>query len=145
MRGVDLALIHWARCMDRLIVRMALFIIYVWFGALKILGVSPANPLVAALLAKTLPFMLPGTFFCILGLIEVLIGLLFVIRGAERMVFPLLCMHLFVTVLPLILLPSLTWQAPFVPTLEGQYIIKNILIVAVAIEVAASLKPFGKR
>ena len=45
---------------------------------------------------------------------------------------------------PLVLLPSETWQSFFVPTLEGQYIIKNLVIIAAAIGIAAHLHPFGQ-
>jgi hypothetical protein len=45
---------------------------------------------------------------------------------------------------PLVLLPGMIWQAPFVPTLEGQYIIKNAVVVAVAIGIAASAQPLSQ-
>jgi uncharacterized membrane protein YkgB len=45
------------------------------------------------------------------------------------------------TVMPLFMLPSATWSAFLVPTMEGQYIIKNILIIAAAIVVAAHVHP----
>ena len=62
-----------------------------------------------------------------------LIGILFLIRGLERLVIALLCMHLLMTALPLVLLPQITWHAFLVPTLAGQYIIKNILLPFVII------------
>jgi hypothetical protein len=42
---------------------------------------------------------------------------------------------------PLILVPELAWSHPFVPTLEGQYIIKNVIIVALAVGIAAQARP----
>ena len=62
----------------------------------------------------------------ILGVYEILIAIVFLIPGLERIALPLLVPHLFVTTAPLFLLREITWQAPLIPTIEGQYIIKNI-------------------
>ncbi|HVU06355.1 MAG TPA: hypothetical protein VHE10_00975 [Candidatus Paceibacterota bacterium] len=118
---------------------IALFIVYVWFGAVKLFGYSPANPLVDALLHQTMPFITFHTFNLILGAYEVLIGLLFLIPRKERYAFILLVPHVIVTTLPLFLLKGMTWQSMFVPTIEGQYIIKNVLIIAVAAMVFADM------
>lgn len=118
--------------------RLALFVVYGWFGVLKIVAISPANPLVASLLEKTMPFLTFSQFIIGFGIFEVLIGFLFLIPRWEKVGLILLVIHLGTTIMPLFLLPAIAWQAPFVPTLEGQYIIKNILIVACAWGVAAS-------
>ncbi len=81
------------------------------------------------------------TFFILFGLFECLIGILFLIRGAERIVIPLLFMHMATTFMPLFMLREETWSGFMVPTLEGQYIIKNLLIIAAAVGVAAHLHP----
>ncbi len=112
--------------------RIALFVIFFWFGLLKVLSLSPANPLVAELEAKTLPFISFDTFILLFGLFEMLIGVLFLIPKATRLVFILFILHMITTFLPLVCLPEVTWQKPFVPTLEGQYIIKNLALISVA-------------
>ncbi len=122
---------------------LALFIIFVWFGALKLCGFSPANPMVAALLAKTLPMVTFHTFNLILGGYEVLLGFLFILPGRERLAMLLLLPHLAMTTLPLVLLTDMTWKGFMVPTLEGQYIIKNILIIALAALVSHDAKKSG--
>ena len=114
---------------------------YFWFGLLKLLGVSPAAPLVQALFEKTITFMLFAAFYTIFSVFEVVIGLLFLVRGMERLAIFLLGLHLIATVLPLVFLPQVAWQGLFVPTLEGQYIIKNILIAASAVVVGSKLVP----
>ena len=119
---------------------VALFIVFVWFGTLKLLGSSPANPLVISLLSETMPFMSFNVFNIILGSYEVLIGLLFVIPRAEKAAIALLIPHMIVTILPLLLLPEITWQGFLTPTLEGQYIIKNVVIIALAAMVFVDLK-----
>ncbi len=121
--------------------RLAIFTVYFWFGALKVLGARPAGPLVAALLQKTLPFLTSGQFIFCFGIFEMAIGLMFIVPGLERIAIPFLILHMITTVGPLFLLPQLAWQGWLIPTLEGQYIIKNLAIIACAIFIAIHLKP----
>lgn len=125
--------------------RIAIFVVYFWFGILKLFGQSPANPLVSDLLSKTLTFISFENFILILGAYEVAIGIVFLIPKMERVAIFLLVPHLFVTAMPLLLLPAVTWQASFVPTIEGQYIIKNLLIIATAMGIAAHLEPIKRK
>lgn len=122
--------------------RIALFVIFFWFGLLKVIAVSPANPLVAQLLQQTLPFLTFEQFIIGFGIFEMIIGLAFIIPRLERLAMALLVPHMITTILPLVLLPSVTWQAFLVPTLEGQYIIKNLALVAVAFGIAAHMTPW---
>lgn len=80
-----------------------------------------------------------------LAVIECMIGLLFLIPKATRLVIPLLFVHLAVVSAPLVLLPREVWTGFLVPTLEGQYIIKNVVIIAVAIGIAAQTRPLSGR
>lgn len=114
--------------------RFALFVIYAYFGVLKLLGTSPANPLVDELLQKTIPSLSFASFIVILGIFEIVIGLLFLFPRARWFAFALFVIHMIIATLPLILLPALAWQAPYIPTLEGQYIIKNLALMAVALQ-----------
>lgn len=127
------------------VARFGLFVIFFWFGLLKVVGLSPASAVVERLFNQTIPFMSFGTFLILFGLFECLIGILFLIRGAERVVIPLLFIHMITTFGPLFLLPQETWSGFLVPTLEGQYIIKNLVIIAVAIGIASHLHPLKKR
>jgi uncharacterized membrane protein YkgB len=121
--------------------RFAIFLIFFWFGFLKVIDASPAGPMVVELLDKTMPFISAHTFMICFGVFEMIIGLCFLIPRLSRLAIALLVLHMITTVLPLFLLTSLTWQSSFVPTLEGQYIIKNIVIIALAIGIAAKLHP----
>jgi len=137
----DIRLIHFFRKISVPVARTGLFVVFFWFGILKVFGLSPATPLVQALFEHTISFMNFPTFLVIFGLFECLIGILFLIKGCERVVMPLLFLHMITTFMPLLLLPSETWQTFLVPTLEGQYIIKNLVIIAAAIGIAAHLHP----
>jgi uncharacterized membrane protein YkgB len=122
---------------------ISLFIIFVWFGALKLFGLSPASPLVVDLFNKTLGLMLPflsaDTFIVILGAIEVVIGILFIIPRMEKVAMVILIPHMITTVMPLFLAPAIAWAGFLTPTLEGQYMIKNVVILALAAMVFVDL------
>jgi uncharacterized membrane protein YkgB len=121
--------------------RVALFVVFFWFGFLKLTGASPAGELAEALTVKTTGLDWFDVSFKALALLECAIGVLFLIPKAVRVVIPLLFIHMAVVCAPLVLVPELTWQSFLVPTLEGQYIIKNVVIVALAFGVAANTKP----
>ncbi|HEV7702053.1 MAG TPA: hypothetical protein VGO63_01240 [Candidatus Paceibacterota bacterium] len=145
IENIDSKLINFFGRVSEPFARAGLFVVFFWFGALKVVGLSPASGLVQALFERTVPFMHFSTFFILFGLFECLIGILFLIRGLERVVIPLLFIHMVTTFMPLFILPSETWSGFLVPTLEGQYIIKNLVIIAVAIGIAANLHPMSKK
>jgi uncharacterized membrane protein YkgB len=120
--------------------RLALFVVYFWFGVLKMIGVSPAGPLVSALWMKTIPFIPLPTFMVLFSAYEMLIGVLFLIPKMEKPAIGLLLLHICMTVMPLVLLRGIVWQNFMVPSLEGQYIIKNIVIVALALSIGTNLR-----
>jgi hypothetical protein len=114
---------------------------------LKLLGDSPATPLARALVDRTVGDQSFHALFILLALYECLIGILFLIPRATRLVIPLLFIHLIIVCSPLLVVRNLAWTKTLVPTLEGQYIIKNVAIIALAIGVAAQTPPIrtGKK
>lgn len=144
LEALDLRVISFLRRYHIEIARGAIFIVFFWFGALKLLGLSPAGPLAEALTMRTVGMDYFDTLYVLLAVLECVIGLLFLVPRAIRLVLPLLIIHMIVVCSPLVLVSDLVWTGPFIPTLEGQYIIKNIIIVALAIAVAADTKPLKK-
>ena len=125
--------------------QVAIFIIYFWFGALKVFSEKgAANPLVVALLDKTMPWFPPNEFLICFGIFEIIIGILFILPKMERIAILAMVVHLSTTIMPLVLLPQFTWQSFLVPTLEGQYIIKNILLIVLALNIWSNLRPRNK-
>mgnify|MGYP000443692027 CR=1 FL=1 len=112
--------------------RIALGVIYIWFGVLKVLQQSPASPLVGKLLEHIMPSITLPQFMIAFGIAEIIIGVLFLIPRFEKIALVLFLLHMITTALPLYVLAQITWQQQFVPTLEGQYIIKNLALIAVA-------------
>jgi uncharacterized membrane protein YkgB len=138
---LDLDIIKICKKIGIPLARIGIFVIFFWFGLLKVIGMSPAEPLVQNLFEHTIPFISFGAFIVLFGLFECLIGILFIIKGLERIVIPLLFIHMITTILPLFVLSDATWASVLVPTLTGQYIIKNVAIIACAIIIASSLTP----
>jgi len=124
--------------------RIALFAIYFWFGFLKAIDVSPASPLAEGLTAKTIGADLFGPAFFILAIFECLIGLLFLFPRFTRVAVALMLAHMAMVCSPLILMPAEAWQSFMVPSLEGQYIIKNLALIAVALSLTAQLTPLNR-
>lgn len=121
--------------------RVAIFVIYFWFGILKPLGLSPAEPLVGELLKVTLPSIPFETFIIGLGIFEVLIGVLILFKKTKKIAIWLIFAHMIATFLPLVLLREVAWNGILQPTLEGQYIIKNVAIIVLSIGILGGGAP----
>lgn len=141
IKEIDLRLIAFFSKTFLPFARFALFLIFFWFGLIKLLGLSSASPLAQALISKTIGMQYFDGLFYLLAAIECVIGILILFPKTTRIVIPLLLFHMVVVCSPLLLLPGYTWQQLGIPTLEGQYIMKNVAVVAVAIGIAASAQP----
>ena len=118
--------------------RYSLGLIYIWFGILKPFGLSPAQELIENTVYW---FDNPKTFVPILGWWEVVIGLTMCIKPLIRVSIFLLFIQMPGTFLPLILLPEVCFNNfPFGLTLEGQYIIKNLIIISAALVVGSTVR-----
>ncbi len=116
--------------------RIALFVVFFWFGLLKILGMSPAEPIVSELHRLTIaPLVSIHVFLPALGLLECAIGLVWLFPRYTRLAFVLFCGQMFTTFLPLLLMPHETWQSAFALSLSGQYIVKNVVLIASALTI----------
>lgn len=128
-----------------LLSRIALFVMYFWFGLLKVIGQSPASPLVEQLFNKTISGVMPFSSFIVLfGLFEMVIGILFFIPKFEKLAISLFALHIFTTALPLFVLASSIWTKFAVPTIEGQYIIKNLALIVCAMNIWIAGKEYQK-
>jgi uncharacterized membrane protein YkgB len=113
--------------------RAMIAMVYIWFGLLKVLGASPAEGLVTSLFDITLsPFMNIQQFLILLGIAESVIGILWLFPRITKWAFWIMMGHMFTTFLPILFLPSETWQSFLALTLTGQYIIKNVVLCSAA-------------
>jgi len=123
--------------------RLALGIVFLWFGALKLVpGLSPAEDLAGRTIeALTFDAVPREVALPILALWEVAIGLGLLIGRWMRAILLLLFVQMLGTVTPLFLFPDETWiRFPIAPSLEGQYIIKNVVLVTAAIVLGATVR-----
>ncbi len=126
-----------------LILRVALGVVFLWFGALKFFpGLSPAQDLAARPIeALSFGVVPPSVSRPVLAAWEVAIGLGLLIGHWMRAILLLLFVQMLGTITPLVLFPTETWTVfPIAPTLEGQYIIKNVVLVAAAIVLGATVR-----
>ncbi|MDA9622548.1 hypothetical protein N9S70_02160 [Flavobacteriaceae bacterium] len=116
------------------LIRIPIFIIFFWFGFLKIIDLSPAQQLVKDTV-YWMPFLSAESWTYVIGVWEVLIAICFLFKRTTLIAMVLLFLQMSGTFLPLLILPEITFQNsnPFLPTLEGQYIIKNIIIITAAL------------
>jgi uncharacterized membrane protein YkgB len=125
-----------------LALRLSLGVVFIWFGALKPFGDSPAN----GVIVKTIYWFDPDIFIQILGFWEVLIGICLLYTPLIRFGLFLLAIQMPGTFLPLILRPEICFlNFPFELTLEGQYIIKNLVLIGAAMVVGGRLVPIKHR
>lgn len=115
--------------------RIAFFIVFFWYGYLKIIGVSPAEGVVKGLfdnlhMEKIINF---NTFFLGLGYFEMLIGVGFLIGKFRKIVLTLFLIHMMTTFGPMVFDTDATWQKFGVLTLEGQYIVKNLVFIVAGV------------
>lgn len=125
------------------LLRIALGIVFLWFGALKLVpGLSPAEDLAGRTIeALTFGIVPASVAVPVLALWEVAIGVGLLVGRWMRVTLLLLFVQMAGTVTPLFLFPAETFvRFPYVPTLEGQYIIKNIVLVAAAIVLGATVR-----
>jgi uncharacterized membrane protein YkgB len=128
--GYEITISSWMERNGYRLMRVAMGVVFIWFAALKPLGMSPAEALVAK---ATAWIPVPG-FLYILTAWEIAIGVCFLVKRWNRWAVLLLLMHMPGTMLPLITLPDETFvRFPFVLTLEGQYIVKNLVLIAAGI------------
>ncbi|MBA2719996.1 MAG: hypothetical protein H0U52_12285 [Chloroflexi bacterium] len=128
------------------LLRIALGTVFLWFGALKLIpGLSPAEGLAARTIeVLSLGIVPPAVSVPLLAIWECLIGIGLLTRIAIRATLLLLFVQMLGTLTPLLIFPAETFlQFPYAPTLEGQYIIKNAVLIAGAMVVGATVRGGG--
>ncbi len=120
------------------LLRLALGIVFIWFGALKILGISPVQELVE----KTVYFFPPEFFVPSLGLWELAIGIGLLLRLFLRGILFLFFLQMLGTSFVLVFHPEFTFQNgnPLLLTQTGEFVIKNLVLLAAGIVVGSTVR-----
>lgn len=135
---IDQVITRWMADYSIPFLRISLGVVFFWFGVLKLFpGLSPAEDLVR----NTIFIIDPDYFLPILAIWEMLIGLGLIFGKYMRLTLLLLFLQMPGTVLPLFILPDVTWQhVPYSPTMEGQYIIKNLVLIGAGLVLGATVR-----
>ena len=125
------------------LMRLALGVVFLWFGVLKLFpGLSPAEGLAGRTIeVLTFGAVPAATAVPFLAIWESIIGLGLLTGIWMRATLLLLFVQMLGTLTPLVLFPAETFDRfPFAPTLEGQYIIKNAVLIAGAVILGATVR-----
>jgi uncharacterized membrane protein YphA (DoxX/SURF4 family) len=143
---IDKAITTWMARYGLLFLRVSLGIVFFWFGFLKFFpGLSPAQSL-ATRTIETLSFgfVTPEVSIYILAVWECLIGLGLLTGRFMRATLLLLFLQMLGTITPIFLFPHEVFtRIPYAPTLEGQYIIKNMVLISAGMVLGATVRGGG--
>ncbi len=133
----DRRVADWMEQWGHRIHRFTLAIVFLWFGALKVAGYESAT----SLIAHTVYFSSPEIVVPILGLWEVLIGICLMVHRLLRVALLLLAIRLIGTLLALVLKSDVCFvEFPWVPSLEGQYLVKDFLLFGAALVIGGTVR-----
>lgn len=133
---IDTRITTWMARYGVMLLRVTLGTVFLWFGVLKFFpGLSPAEEL-ATQTIDTLTFgrLSPSVSMVILGSWESLVGIGLILGVFMRVTLLLLLLQMLGAITPLFLYPNQVFNhIPYAPTLEGQYIMKNIVLISAGI------------
>ena len=140
---IDIQITNWMARYGVMLLRISLGVVFLWFGALKFFpNLSPAQDLATKTISTlTFGIVQPQVSLPVLAAWECLIGLGLLTGKFLRATLLLLWLQMLGTITPLFLFPDEAFvRFPYAPTLEGQYIIKNIVLVSAGIVIGATVR-----
>lgn len=143
LNTLDARITAWMADHGLTLMRVALGVVFFWFGVLKFFpGMSPAESLAGRTIeAISFGLVSQQVALLILAIWECAIGLGLLTGRFMRATLLLLFVQMLGTIMPLFIFPSETWVVfPIAPTLEGQYIIKNVVLIAGAVILGATVR-----
>src|SRR5262249_23867940 len=140
---VDADIAGWMQHTGMRALRVSLGIVYLWFGVLKFFpGLSPTQSLATRTIDLLSFGLIPWTISLpILAAWESTIGLCFVTGKYMRAAIFLLLLQMLGTMTPLVLFPREAFaRFPYAPSREGQYTLKNLVLISACIVVGGSVR-----
>jgi uncharacterized membrane protein YkgB len=118
--------------------RVSLAVVFIWFGALKVFGVTPVTELVA----NTVYWFDPDWVVPALGVVEIVVGLGLLFQVAMRAVLGLFFLQMIGTFLVFVLQPEVAFQDgnPLLLTVEGEFVLKNLVLIAAGMVIAGTVE-----
>ncbi len=120
------------------VLRVALAVVFIWFGALKVADRSPVEDLVK----DTIYFLPQDTFFVILGVWEIIIGVGLLIPVALRLALLLFWLQMAGTFLTLVVLPGRSFVDgnPLLLSVTGEFVVKNLVLIAAGLVIGSTVR-----
>lgn len=140
---VDVRITNWMARYGIVFLRVSLGLVFFWFGVLKFFpGLSPAQELATRTLGLlTFGLLTPKVSLLLLAIWECLIGLGLIFRAFMRVTLLLLFIQMLGTLTPIFFFPHEVFtRIPYAPTLEGQYIIKNIVLISAGLVIGSTVR-----
>ncbi|HSM44896.1 MAG TPA: DoxX family membrane protein, partial [Acidimicrobiia bacterium] len=137
IRELDATIVPFLQRWSVPLLRISLGIVFIWFGALKVLAMTPVTDLVAA----TVYWVDPDWFVPALGVVEMVVGVGLIVRRALRLVLMLFVTQMAGTFLVLIVLPEVAFEGGnvFELTVEGEFVIKNLVLLTAGLVVGSTV------
>ena len=140
---IDSQITNWMADYGVGLLRISLGIVFFWFGVLKFFtGLSPAQELaIKTMRILTLGLIPPQAAILTLAIWECVIGLGLIFGVFMRATLFLLFVQMLGTITPIVFFPQEIFiRFPYAPTLEGQYIIKNIVLISAGLVLGATVR-----
>ncbi len=120
------------------LLRLAVGMVFIWFGALKVVDRSP----VADLVADTVYWLPSGFFVRFLGVWEIAVGLGLLLPVALRLTLLLFWAQMAGTFLVLVIHPGLSFQSsnPLLLTITGEFVIKNLVLITAGLVIGSTVR-----
>ncbi len=124
------------------LLRISLAIVFVWFGALKVLDITPVTDLVA----NTVYWVDPDWFVPVLGWAEIAIGLALLFNVFLRTAIALFLLQMLGTFLVLVIQPDVSFQDGnlFKLTVEGEFVVKNLVLLSAGLVIGSTVERRGQ-
>ena len=141
--SIDVAIVRFLRRWSIPALRISVGIVFVWFGALKVFDVTPVTDLVA----RTIYWFDPEWVVPVLGAFEILVGIGLLFKIALRATLLLFAGQMVGTFLVLVLLPDVSFQNgnPLLLTVEGEFVIKNLVLLSAGMVVGATVSTSNRK
>lgn len=140
---VDVYVTNWMARFGIVLLRVSLGVVFLWFGALKFFpGLSPAQDLATRTIGLLTFGLIPAQVSIpVLAAWECLIGIGLITSIFMRATLLLLFLQMLGTITPILFFPQEVFTLiPYAPTLEGQYIIKNMVLISAGLVIGATVR-----
>jgi uncharacterized membrane protein YkgB len=127
------------------VLRIALAVVFVWFGALKVIDRSPVEDLVKDTIYPPFGgrgFLPEDTFLVVIGVWEIIIGVGLLVPVLLRLTLALFWLQMAGTFLSLIILPGRAFQDgnPLLLDVTGEFIVKNLVLIAAGLVIGSTVR-----